>query len=1334
MENILIKRYQNQYENIKYNKKKISESIKIMKGGEETIKIESPESLSNRLKDIRKQLIEYEKNKKELNLGELEDTLQQFKEVSILVGEIKNKISDIKPDESGDNNQVINSLQTLKTDLLQNLSEDTIMITMKDKPIIIDAPIDITKEQLKNIGDKFTGDYQDIKQQILNNPDKFSLSIQDIDTKIATLKEVIQKYQSDLDFIDSNMRDLLKKTAASEFNSNDIVIISNKTDDMGPDIVSLENYITDVSKIKSSEIKANIDKALQQIQTSSPQVKDEDFSLPDRSKIPIIADPTFSKEFGAVYIDSQKKQQKSNIESQLKTIQGKINQLNSEIQNISNPTVQLTEREQGNLDFLNQYKEYLEKDTFVRTVAKITDNKNKYVKTINKKFNPQLNDSQIKELIAIRDKIEQGVSSSKLLSDLKKISSGFTASSNTKKNSELYEFLKEDVNKGSDGILYILRSQYYFLDNQTELEAAFNKKPKVDNTLLQAKNTELQQLQAQETQVQAQLSEVNKSLYSLQGGGASVAAKKLIDDQNIMLEKSLEYSKMIKTLKEVLAAYYKKVNQYNKLYIQITFYQMFLLLSTTNQLTSSNSMMYKYISIGTCQYYRRILDILIFKMGQKGRSDEINYFKKYHFILINKLYNFLGFVVGMQKAKDETGKDIEVKKTSNIDIEKCKPEIKNMFHLLNLFKDILENYKQLFQDKVSIFARINDFANPKETTAVVGNRKYTKNIVIDKRPEDQIIFAKNNDQSDILSISSEKCEKSLDSKNYFDKLNDKYKNINQGIQFAEVFDSVDFPDNDTLSLYMGLSSQLSQKKGTMLLTYGYSGVGKTVTLFGNKKKNIYGLLQRTLLNIKGQSKIMFRVFEIYGKGFKYFFYWNQGEQQKTHQFIYNYKFTKSGEKLNLSDTQEFNDDEIPGFVGEINNLSADSVPDSYIEIDYSVFKGFDELVDQIDDKRLETGRIKATVNNPSSSRSIVIYEFQIMIDGTYVPFIVMDLPGKENIIKTFVDLDDDFNIYRNQTKDKLFRASMFLDPMYLPTLQENYASFIIEYVRNNYGEIFNWWVNNYQFISVNLKDGSRIDNNFSQSNKNQNNYMPKISVADFKGTNLEEGIHIQYTATELIKFLIENSYFSVIENIIVELYTVENPNLAKDPGNIKKLKDLANGAFEGIYINENILGIITYIIKDVMNKDGRKFIEIQQDPNVQLLNGINSNLNSKFGSQPIYSTLEAVTYDFRDLLRKDNNMNINLPSGAISKFSQPQQYQEYLEQIYKKIEKSYDYSKTYNYDNPLIAKILKPYLDKLENYYMFYLLTNNDPDFKCEKQMKLLDVSLKFIQAMNPKL
>ena len=131
-----------------------------------------------------------------------------------------------------------------------------------------------------------------------------------------------------------------------------------------------------------------------------------------------------------------------------------------------------------------------------------------------------------------------------------------------------------------------------------------------------------------------------------------------------------------------------------------------------------------------------------------------------------------------------------------------------------------------------------------------------------------MVFTKVDGKTDILGIGAQECENLLDKSNYVEGLKKQYPNMNDGIQFAEVFDSKDFPDNDTLSLYMGLSSQLSQKKGTMLLTYGYSGVGKTVTLFGNKKKKIFGLLQRTLLNVKSQGKILFRVFELYGKGFK----------------------------------------------------------------------------------------------------------------------------------------------------------------------------------------------------------------------------------------------------------------------------------------------------------------------------------------------------------------------------------------------------------------------------------------------------------------------------------
>jgi uncharacterized protein YqgV (UPF0045/DUF77 family) len=341
----------------------------------------------------------------------------------------------------------------------------------------------------------------------------------------------------------------------------------------------------------------------------------------------------------------------------------------------------------------------------------------------------------------------------------------------------------------------------------------------------------------------------------------------------------------------------------------------------------------------------------------------------------------------------------------------------------------------------------------------------------------------------------------------------------------------------------------------------------------------------------------------------------------------------------------------------------------------------------------------------------------------------MDLPGKENIVKTFVDLDDEFNIYQDPIQNKILRASLFLDPMYLPILDFSFADLIITFVRNNYKRIYNSWERNAEYVSV-KKSGKRVDNNFTdyKDPNNENNHMNRISVGDFSSSR--DNIQIQYTAVELMKFLIENSHFNILEGIIENIYL----SLSEfSPENIKKLRDLASGAYEGIYINENILGIITYIIKDVMKKDGKKFIETQVDPNIKLLDDI----NSEYSTNPLNTTLEAVTFKFRKLLREQNEMNFETDGRVYSRFdgiNHGYTSQDYLEEKLKQIEKSYDYSKTYNYDNPLIATVLKPYLDKLENYYMFYLLTNNDPDFKCEKQMKLLDVSLKFIQAMNPKL
>jgi hypothetical protein len=67
---------------------------------------------------------------------------------------------------------------------------------------------------------------------------------------------------------------------------------------------------------------------------------------------------------------------------------------------------------------------------------------------------------------------------------------------------------------------------------------------------------------------------------------------------------------------------------------------------------------------------------------------------------------------------------------------------------------------------------------------------------------------------------------------------------------------------------------------------------------------------------------------------------------------------------------------------------------------------FQKIINDIDTIRESKGRIKKTRNNIKSSRSIMIFDFKIKIKETgnyeddYVNFVIIDLPGKENIKET----------------------------------------------------------------------------------------------------------------------------------------------------------------------------------------------------------------------------------------------------------------------------------------------------------------------------------------------
>ena len=105
------------------------------------------------------------------------------------------------------------------------------------------------------------------------------------------------------------------------------------------------------------------------------------------------------------------------------------------------------------------------------------------------------------------------------------------------------------------------------------------------------------------------------------------------------------------------------------------------------------------------------------------------------------------------------------------------------------------------------------------------------------------------------------------------------------------------------------------------------------------------------------------------------------------------------------------------------------------------------------------------------------------------------------------------------------------------------------------------------------------------------------------------------------------------------------------------MKQNVSGAFEGIYINENILGIITYIIKDVMKKDGKN-IETQDDPNIELKleTQKRSNIQVDTGDELFTTTLDALTYQFRDFLRNEGPDYMNYTdtrNNIHSKFVRP---------------------------------------------------------------------------------
>jgi hypothetical protein len=218
--------------------------------------------------------------------------------------------------------------------------------------------------------------------------------------------------------------------------------------------------------------------------------------------------------------------------------------------------------------------------------------------------------------------------------------------------------------------------------------------------------------------------------------------------------------------------------KYKLFKIQLNNFILYLTLMTLSSNMISHLMIYTHINKGLCQFYLLIIESLLEQINLENRRIDVIYFQQNHYITLLYMKNFLKFLTTNMKTLDV------------VDINLCTENVKKGFIILNHFKDLLESYREVWQSKVTVYARINDWDDGS----------------LPKSMEDKM-FVKYDDSARILNVNRKPCK-------------DKCK-IHCGdvsgeaiikIKFSEVFDSENYRRNNDITKYMTLETQLSKKK------------------------------------------------------------------------------------------------------------------------------------------------------------------------------------------------------------------------------------------------------------------------------------------------------------------------------------------------------------------------------------------------------------------------------------------------------------------------------------------------------------------------------------------
>ncbi len=375
-----------------------------------------------------------------------------------------------------------------------------------------------------------------------------------------------------------------------------------------------------------------------------------------------------------------------------------------------------------------------------------------------------------------------------------------------------------------------------------------------------------------------------------------------------------------------------------------------------------------YLSKGVIQYYNALLNDIYntYYYDKNYITQKIGFFRS----TVGSIIYYKTIFQNLYDSMDDT--DV-------LNLDNLNKYVFNNYQFITLFfiemKPFLDGYKKANEKlQVKLFININD--NFDEFNLLSERKK----LIVGSTPESRIFSKKDDTTVDIRGLGK--------------------------LKFNKVFFDT---DPIIMSSFMSISNSLNNLEGTILYTFGASGVGKSFTLFGKKEIKKQGVVQATLKSLDSVDKLKIKVYEIYGLGFNDKSYWNNSNLYEKYIVHYlnfsNDIFTyKSKDQTNKPINNIFSFDEFK------------LIDNAYVELNSEQLKNadFSTLIDTIDgirksgikfgNKIIQT--IKPTANNPESSRSVLVYEFIIckkLAENKIVevPLILIDMPGKELISNTY---------------------------------------------------------------------------------------------------------------------------------------------------------------------------------------------------------------------------------------------------------------------------------------------------------------------------------------------